>query len=70
MAENIGFEPMEPVTARLISNQLHSTTLPIFRIWVSRGWIRTNGLPHPSERTIHRATRDTKPLLHQQLKLV
>ena len=31
MAERVGFEPTVPLTVRLISSQVHSTTLPPLR---------------------------------------
>ena len=32
MAERVGFEPTVPLTVRLISSQVHSTTLPPLRV--------------------------------------
>ncbi len=32
LAERVGFEPTVPLTVRLISSQVHSTTLPPLRI--------------------------------------
>ncbi len=32
MAEKVGFEPTVDLTLRLISSQVHSTTLPLLRV--------------------------------------
>jgi hypothetical protein len=47
LAERVGFEPTVGSPLRLISSQVHSTTLPPLQLTVSRGtkrWILAHGL--------------------------
>ena len=46
MAEGVGFEPTVRLPVRLISSQVHSTTLPPFQL-------ATNPLPEPIQRALN-----------------